>query len=153
MSSNPAHRKMVFELEQDEDGYPPIRYEGVWVLPVASQPDVFEVDNIPFYACVAIGDRIRAVEQDSELRPQALVRSSGHGTVRVIAEAAQLTDVRRFAASCGCESELSEQMLAIDVPPSADWARLQAELARRHKLQMLDYQEAILPTANDTHGG
>lgn len=151
MSSDSRHRKLVFELEQDEDGYPPIRSEGIWVLPVAGEPDVFEVDNIPFYACVAIGDRIRAVEQDGELRPQEMVRSSGHGTVRVVAEAEQLADMRRFAASCNCESELGDRMIAIDVPPTADWARLQAELAQRHARELLDYQEAILPTANTQH--
>jgi hypothetical protein len=40
--------KIVFSLEQDEDGYPPVKTESLWAKPKADGS--FELDNTPFYA-------------------------------------------------------------------------------------------------------
>ncbi len=149
-TSDPTHVKIVFELEPDADGYPPVRREGVWATPSSDDGNVYVLDNIPFYACVALGDHVRVRRTNGDLVATELVRASGHGTVRVVAPPDRLHEIRELARSCGCESELAEEMVAIDVPPAADWSRLRAELARQHERDLLDYQEAVLPVANDT---
>lgn len=146
--SDATHVKVVFQLEPDADGYPPVRLEGLWATRVPGTVDVYALDNIPFYACVALGDHVRARPEEGDLRAVELVRASGHGTVRVVAAPDRLREIRKLAGDCGCASELSDEMVAIDVPPGADWSRLRAELARQHELEVLDYQEAVLPVAN-----
>jgi hypothetical protein len=42
------HVKVLFQLEQDEDGYPPASVESLWALPKGE--GLFQVDNIPFFA-------------------------------------------------------------------------------------------------------
>lgn len=43
------HRvKILFELEQDEDGYPPASTETLWASRAGD--GLFKIDNIPFFA-------------------------------------------------------------------------------------------------------
>lgn len=52
------HVKILFELVQDEDGYPPVGVEGMWGAPLANGNAL--LDNIPFYARgVSSGDEVR----------------------------------------------------------------------------------------------
>lgn len=41
------HIKVLFHLEQDEDGYPPFSIEGLWCKKASN--DTYIVDNVPFY--------------------------------------------------------------------------------------------------------
>jgi hypothetical protein len=55
--------KVIFELPQDEDGWPPAGSEGLWAVPVT--PDVVRLDNTPFFVRgVATGDLIRVRRGD-----------------------------------------------------------------------------------------
>ena len=47
MSVSEKYKKMLFNLSQDEDGYPPVSVEGIWVEPTLSGN--FRVENVPFY--------------------------------------------------------------------------------------------------------
>lgn len=137
--------KLVFVIEPDESGWPPVRKEGMWAT--RAPGDLYVLDNIPFYATAACGDHFRATEIDGELYASELVLESGHGTVRVIGSKEELDAIRRTAIEPGCTCERSESMLAIDVPGTVDWPRLQGELRRAHEAGRIDYEEAVLPSA------
>jgi hypothetical protein len=75
--------KLLFELEQDEDGYPPASAETLWALKVGES--LFKIDNIPFFALgVAVNDIVSAVPEESVFRFKEVVHPSGHSTIRVI---------------------------------------------------------------------
>ncbi len=44
----PSRVKIVFELQQDEDGYPPVTRESLWATP--TDGGLYRLDNIPFFA-------------------------------------------------------------------------------------------------------
>jgi Domain of unknown function (DUF4265) len=58
--------KILFKLEQDEDGYPPVTVEGLWATRLAD--DTVEVDSIPFFVRdTSLGDVVRVELIEEEL--------------------------------------------------------------------------------------
>jgi len=51
----PAHVRITFKLQPDEDGYPPSDYERLWAVPLSNGR--YQIDNIPFFRSVAGGWR------------------------------------------------------------------------------------------------
>ena len=47
--NGPSQVKILFQLTQDEDGYPPIQVEGVWALSAPDGADGYLIDNVPFF--------------------------------------------------------------------------------------------------------
>ena len=86
--------KIQFELEQDEDGYPPYTVENLWAL---EQSDGYELDNIPWYAKgVSCGDMIAASpDGDGRLTFNKVLRRSGNSTLRVWLSAAAVDQCRQ----------------------------------------------------------
>jgi Domain of unknown function (DUF4265) len=72
--------KVIFELPQDDDGWPPAGSEGLWAVPVTS--DVARLDNTPFFVRgVATGDLIRVRRNDDgQLQADERLQWSGHCT-------------------------------------------------------------------------
>ena len=76
--------KIHFQLEQDEDGYPPVAVESVWAQP-AGQTGEYIVDNVPFFTRDAtIGDTVRVREDDGNLWFERVVARSTNSLVRVV---------------------------------------------------------------------
>lgn len=76
---------VVFDLEVDEDGWPPVASERVWAFAVGD--DLYEIDNAPWFVPgVAAGDVARAVPTTPESDPVFVNvdRFSDHSSVRVI---------------------------------------------------------------------
>jgi Domain of unknown function (DUF4265) len=113
--------KILFYLERDEHGYPPVEIESLWALP---HDEGYELDNIPFYANgVALGDIVSA-EPDAggALVYQSVVRRGGHSTYRIFLlepgpdEPQRAVDCLR-AHGLGVERDVPG-LLAIDIPPN-----------------------------------
>lgn len=60
------YKKILFELEQGADGYPPDRWESVWAY--AIEPGLYRVDNIPFYIKGISSDDVVSAEGESRLQ-------------------------------------------------------------------------------------
>jgi len=113
--------KIFFELQQDEEGYPPVTCESVWATPVAQ--GLYRLGNIPFFARgVAYEDVVSAVRMDDgTLGFVEVVRPSGHSTLRVIAyEESDAPVLRHKLEEIGCDTEQSHipNLFAVDVPSS-----------------------------------
>jgi hypothetical protein len=138
--------KIFFELEQDEDGYPPASVESLWALPVGA--GLFKLDNIPFFATgVAVDDIISAEEEGGVLRYKEVVRPSAHSTLRVIVyDEAEVAQVRSRFKEMGCSTELSHipGLIAIDVPPTVSLEALKPILEEGRAQERWDYEEACL---------
>jgi hypothetical protein len=140
------HVKVLFQLEQDEDGYPPASVESLWALPKGE--GLFQVDNIPFFATgVALGDLVSATPEEGAFRFQEVVHPSGHSTLRVaISEAADVPAVRALFEQKGCSVEQSHlpRLIAIDVLPSVPLESLRPVLETGREQGRWDYEEACL---------
>ncbi|MFY0529330.1 DUF4265 domain-containing protein [Archangium gephyra] len=140
------HVKVLFQLEQDEDGYPPASVESLWALPKGE--GLFQVDNIPFFATgVALGDVVSATPEEGAFCFQAVVHPSGHSTLRLaISEAADVPAVRALFEHKGCSVEQSHlpRLIAVDVPPSVPLESLRLVLDAGREQERWDYEEACL---------
>jgi hypothetical protein len=140
------HVKILFHLEQDEDGYPPASVESLWALPKGE--GLFQVDNIPFFATgVAVGDLVSATPEEGAFLFQDVVQASGHSTLRLaISEAADVPAVRALFEQKGCSVEQSHlpRLIALDVPPSVPLGSLRPVLMAGQEQGRWDYEEACL---------
>ncbi|HEX8434618.1 DUF4265 domain-containing protein [Archangium sp.] len=145
-TSPDQHVKILFHLEQDEDGYPPVSAETVWAIAVGE--GLYKIDNIPFFATgVAVEDIVSAKPDAGQLLYQEVVHPSGHSTLRVVVyKHDEVPEVRGIFKQLGCSTEQSHLrgLIAIDVPPSASWDELKRMLDTGREQDRWDYEEACL---------
>ncbi len=114
--------KVFFELQQDEDGYPPVTCESLWATPVGN--GLYRFDNIPFFARgVAYEDVVSAVRRD-----------------------AKAPELRRELEALGCDTEQSHipNLFAVDVPPSVSLEEVRRLLETGDASEHWEYEEACL---------
>ena len=72
---NHPQKKIVFPMEQDDDGYPPATTESVWASEAPG--GYYKLDNIPFFESEAtLDDVVEAINHDGELVFSRIVRES-----------------------------------------------------------------------------
>lgn len=123
--------KILFRLERDQDGYPPVNVESLWAIP---RKDGYELDSIPFFARgVALGDIVCVnISEDGGLEFDQVVRHGGHSTYRVWLRTPQTNDpqftIDQIKAQ-GMDAELdSSGLIAVDIPPSLSLDKAEAFL-------------------------
>ena len=138
--------KVIFPVEQNAGGYPPLKEECIWCLPKGS--GVFQVDNIPFYAVdLSLEDEIVAEMRDGVLRFVRLMRPSKNTTIRVFArEKSSESVIRPHMESFGGATEKMEgsSLVAVSFPPSADLAGALACLDRESAAGRLALEESAV---------
>jgi hypothetical protein len=123
--------KIVVELGYHWSG---IGGEGIWARPVGAE--LYEVDNIPFYAYgLNVGDVVRAVAPSPDVKPvvQSVYRASGHRTLRVHFAAStaepervlMLRGLSRFQTSFEGQNAV---YFAIDVAPMGEYEQVIQQL-------------------------
>lgn len=142
--------KIIFRLQQDEDGYPPCGYESVWA---ARLPDgTYQIDNIPWYTYdAACGDIVATQDVDGELFFSALVQPSGNSLVRVIVyNTNDIMDLHEQLQALGCKTELMGKLLAVHVPATASYAPIFQYLMRGQDGGRWTFEEAVLCHERET---
>jgi len=118
MIKNEENVKIVFELEQDDDGYPPDRWERLWAIRV--QGELYRIDNIPFYVKgISSGDVVAVNSVEGELVFSKLITPSLNSVIRFyVMELSDVSTARKEFLDLGCESELSnvQKLFALEVP-------------------------------------
>src|SRR5688500_15878077 len=136
--------KLLFDLEQDEEGYPPASAETLWGIKAGE--GLFKIDNIPF--CVlggAVNDSVSAQREDVVFRYKEVVHPSGHSTIRVIVyDPLDVPAARELFHQLGCSTEQSHlpRLFAIDVPPSVSLERVRQLLDAGKQEERWGYEEA-----------
>jgi hypothetical protein len=76
--------KLCFPLDQDDDGWPPVRTENVWARPLDC--DEYESESVPWFVRgIAFGDRVLArPDGDGVLTYERKLAWSGRYTIRLI---------------------------------------------------------------------
>lgn len=136
--------KLKFQIEPDEDGYPPFRVESVWVTPL---PDgTYQVDNIPFFAYdAADGDVVTGQEIDGELFFDHLVRPSGNSVVRIIVnDEASIPAVRAQLTALGCDTEWWGKLVTINVPADVPYDPVYQFLDAGETAGRWGFEESVL---------
>lgn len=142
-----GYKKMLFVLTQDEDGYPPVSVEGIWVKPVASGD--FKIENVPFYVPELSCDDIVSgrIDATGDLYFDGLVAPSGNSTFRVIVHDVSLLDsVRAEIIERGAATEVdrSQHLIAIDVPSTVHIEPLLNHLMLLRDEGIADFEEGAL---------
>ena len=138
--------KIAFELDQDEDGYPPDTTETLWAVPL-DQPGTYRVDNIPFYIKgISSDDVIRAEERDGQLQFWHLVTASGNSVFRLcIFDQSLVQSARDRFRALGCPSELySPRMFAIEVPAAVDFKPIAELMEQGVKDGRWEYEDGVV---------
>ncbi|KLD73587.1 DUF4265 domain-containing protein [Xanthomonas hyacinthi] len=140
------HKKVVFDIKQDADGYPPVTQEGLWsrLLPNGN----FVIDNIPFYvAGISSEDEIEAESIDGELRFKKLLKPSGISTFwLILADPETNAKVRAHLEYLGCKSEYNQYigLIAVEIPSSTPIHPFLDYIMEEKENGTLDFEESAL---------
>ncbi|HEL5339990.1 TPA: DUF4265 domain-containing protein [Stenotrophomonas maltophilia] len=139
--------KVFFQLEPDADGYPPVSVESVWATPGKAERE-YVIDNIPFFeAEAALGDTIHVQEREGQLWFDRVVSRSENSLIRIVFfDKSCVETVKSQLESLGCSTEYLRQydLLAVNVPSSANLADVQAYLRSEERAGRIDSEEPIL---------
>jgi hypothetical protein len=140
------YQKVSFELEQDEYGYPPDRWERLWASEV--EPGLYCIDNIPFYVKgISSGDVVSANGDGEELIFKELIRPSTNSVVRLyVSDVAEVQAVRDSFRALGCESELSNlpKLVAVEIPGDVSFDPVVTLLKDGAASERWEYEEGVL---------
>lgn len=137
---------MLYKLEPDADGCPPIAVEGLWVRMLDSGTVV--LDNIPFYARgIAPGDELTvAVNLDGETWFQALAKSGGASVFRIHASSGpEIATIREELLDLGLPSEVDKEacLIALELPVGVDIRPVLDYLVRGQESERFDFEEGV----------
>jgi Domain of unknown function (DUF4265) len=137
------HVKLLFE----HNAFNGNDIEGAWAI---RENEFYKLDNILFYAKeFSWGDLIKAKERNGELYAEAMVRESGHSTIRLLFKNSEdVQNTRDQLKEMNCDSELSnyEKLVAVNVPPQVSYKKLILFLDEGEKNGNWEYQEACIST-------
>ena len=107
--------KIYFQLEMDEDGYPPFDVESLWVSTIDKGVGI--IDNIPFFVKgIALGDRVTF---DDDFNFVAVEVPANNATIRVYCPSwEEEVDIKNILKEENCSWELFHlpSLIAINVP-------------------------------------
>jgi Domain of unknown function (DUF4265) len=139
-------KRIFFELEPDEDGYPPDKWESMWAYETAE--GLFCVDNIPFYVMgISSGDVISAKNDGEKLIFENLVRPSSNSVIRIyVSDLGDVQGARNNFRTLGCQSELSHvpKLFAVEIPGDVDFYPVANLLAEGDESGRWAYEEGVL---------
>jgi hypothetical protein len=140
------HKKVRFELRQDDDGYPPDRWERLWAYEI--EPGLYCLDNIPFFAKgISSGDVISIEIRDGELQFKGVVRPSANSVFRIyVADVTDVQSARESFRKLGCESEQSHipKLFSVEIPGTVSFERVARLLTEGKSSGRWDYEEGVL---------
>lgn len=141
------HVRVHFQLTPDEDGYPPVGVETLWVETSANATE-YVIDSIPFFVRDAtVGDTIAVREEEGQRWFDSVVAESSNSLIRVMVyDRSRVPAVREQLRALGCETEYNghHNLIAVNVPSTTSLARVQEFLAQEATADRVGYEEPIL---------
>jgi Domain of unknown function (DUF4265) len=137
--------RLHIRLRQVESGYPPFAAEEVEATEVGDHR--FRLESVPAFAFgLAKADVVSVGHYGAEAWIERLVEASGHSTVRVIALRPNTIEapVRALEAlGCSTSPTVIDRMVAVDVPPTADFDAVRAYLATGQEASKWDFNVGV----------
>lgn len=139
--------KIAFELQQDEDGYPPDRYETLWAVTL-EQKSLYRLDNIPLYVKgISSEDIVLAEPKEGRLEFVRLVQPSTNSVYRVfVTSDSDVQAARDTFRALGCESEQSyvPTLFTMEIPGSVSIIPVEALLEEGAASGRWEYENGVL---------
>lgn len=139
--------KIAFELQQDDEGYPPDKWETLWATPV-EEVGLYQIDNIPLYVKgISSEDVVKAEEREGQLQFLNLVRASMNSVYRLyVTDVADVQTVRDSLSALGCKSEGSyvPRLVAMEIPGKADFVAVENLLEKGAASGRWAYEVGVL---------
>lgn len=136
--------KILFYMEQDEDGWPPYTAESLWAI--KKDNGNFEINNIPFYVRgIALGDTISATWDGEIMVFKEVVESSENCTLRIIFDDLSCKEPVCNALvrlGCMCEGADVDILVAVNIPPETEYDDVIDFLEPYCEKDLLGYEEA-----------
>ena len=155
MVSETPDAHVVFALEVDEDGWPPVTGERVWATHLGG--DTYRIENAPWFVRdLAVDDVVEAIAPDAGSQPVfvRLLERSDHVTIRlvVLREGPLEGDLARAVQpfvdlGAWAEGDPGHAMLALDIEPTLPLAELQRMLVRGEQDGSWAYEEGRITDA------
>jgi hypothetical protein len=140
------YKKIVFELEQDEEGYPPDKWESLWAY--ETEPGLYSIDNIPIYVKgISSGDIVATELEGDELRFKKLIHPSANSVFRIyLSEVSDAQAARTSFSKLGCESEQSHipKLVAIEIPGTVSIESVAKLLDEGAESGRWEYEQGVL---------
>lgn len=142
--------KVRFDLEQDEDGYPPIAVEMLNATKLGL--NLYRVENAPFFVeNVSYGDSVVALptKVEGQYQFKEVAEQSSFGSLSIIIlEASMDTLLMDLLRGLDCVIEYGEfgawRMLAVAVPASTDYSALREQLQALEDRELISFAELAL---------
>ena len=147
MDYSTTHEKLTLELKQDNEGWPPVSVETVWIKKLSDGR--YMVDSIPFYSSeVALGD-IVGVKPSVDGTNQLInvITPSGASTLHVLAGSQKALDesILPLLNGLGLKVErANERYAAVSVPVESSYKMIREKLDDMSSKGLLTYQESLL---------
>lgn len=146
-TTDSKHIKIAFELDQDENGYPPDTVETMWAVAL-EQADHYCLDNIPIFAKgVSSEDVVRAKDDGNRPVFRNLEHSSGNSVIRVfVTDASEARSARDTFRDLGCASEQSyiPKLFALEIPRTVSALPIMALLEEGLRSYRWEYEIGVL---------
>lgn len=143
--------KVRFELEPDDDGWPPVGGESLWAFSLGDGR--YRLDNTPWFVRgVSCYDVVEAAADDEQGVPvvERVVERSGHLTVRVLPLGDRSVEVLAALIAefddlgVDCEGDQVHGLLALDIPPSTRLAPVKDHLDAGEASGRWEYEEGLV---------
>lgn len=151
---NEERVRVVFELTVSDDGYPPYTAETLWAR--RREDGFLALANVPFFVLgLSSADVIEARPTPGGAHEFVrLVERGGHSTVRLLVrDEADVPRVGENLRALGCGTErfgpVHPRLLAVDIPPAAVIADVQALLRAGAHAGRFEVDEANVPESFD----
>ncbi len=139
-------RRITFQLERDEDGYPPSDHERLWATP--THDGHYLIENIPFFIMgISSGDEVSVQPEAAALLFDRLIKPSGASTFRLAPSDLRMSaSIRADVEALGCSSEYNQNagLIAVEVPGSISIQPFLTYITEKLAAGLIDVEEAAL---------
>lgn len=139
--------KIVFTLERDEDGYPPISIEMLNAVPL--EGGLFQIENAPFFVRdISFHDVVRAssTTAQGQFRFEGVIRPSSFTSLSIIIlDASMDVFLMDLLRGLQCVIEYGEfgayRILAVAVPSTTDYDTLRVQPQSLEDKKLISFSE------------
>lgn len=146
IQKKPSKIKVIFNIVQDEDGYPPVSVESLWVSPIGNGNYIIE--NIPFFIYgISRGYEISVENKKGVFYFKSICRPSNSSVFRaIIKDKSNIEMISSFFKNLQCLIEYNSfyNLISIEIPEIVDANLILNSLINFENDDYLDFEEGVL---------